>query len=373
MIGECTGKVRSTPTPKLTLRTLKVSATRTPGVGSPRPGTPGSAPGCPRRPGRAPSRCRRGGTRARRRARWRGRRGRSGSWQLTLLARSRPPRGGARRRRLGGRKTIAVLREEAHLVLAEAAARLDEVGTALEGARQGHGAPPGRDPAVVAAAQHLGNLEASEARRPRVLGVLEQAGGEALLARRRLVAEHPGNEPGHRLEDDEGRELATGEHVVTDGELAVHERVGDALVDPLVAAAQQGERPELGEAGAAALVESLAARREQVERTGRSGRLHGREDRAGGEHHAGAAAEGCVVDGSPGVGGPRPQVVHGELEQPRAPGPAEDAGVRVRLDDVGEDREDRDDERRAHSKSPSGASTTTRPPVRATTKRSGTR
>src|SRR5579875_2595207 len=349
MIGECTGKVRSTPTPKLTLRTLKVSATRTPGVGSPRPGTPGSAPGCPRRPGRAPSRCRRGGTRARRRARWRGRRGRSGSWQLTLLARSRPPRGGARRRRLGGRKTIAVLREEAHLVLAEAAARLDEVGTALEGARQGHGAPPGRDPAVVAAAQHLGNLEASEARRPRVLGVLEQAGGEALLARRRLVAEHPGNEPGHRLEDDEGRELATGEHVVTDGELAVHERVGDALVDP------------------------LAARREQVKRTGRSGRLHGREDRAGGEHHAGAAAEGCVVDGSPGVGGPRPQVVHGELEQPRAPGRAEDAGVRVRLDDVGEDREDRDDERRAHSKSPSGTSTTTRPPVRATTKRSGTR
>ena len=38
---------------------------------------------------------------------------------------------------------------------------------------------------------------------------------------RRLVAEHAGDEPAHGLDDDEGGQLAAGEHVVADRELAV--------------------------------------------------------------------------------------------------------------------------------------------------------
>jgi len=92
---------------------------------------------------------------------------------------------------------------------------------------------------VVARAQHGRDLPAPVLGGPRVLRLLEQAAGEGLVLGGRLVAEHAGDEPGDGFDDDERRGLPSGEDVVADGELVVAEVLGDALVDALVAAAQQ--------------------------------------------------------------------------------------------------------------------------------------
>ena len=51
----------------------------------------------------------------------------------------------------------------------------------------------------------------------------------------------PGHQAADGLDDHEGGDLASGEHVVADRQLAIDEMVGDPLVDAFVAAAQQRE------------------------------------------------------------------------------------------------------------------------------------
>ena len=51
----------------------------------------------------------------------------------------------------------------------------------------------------------------------------------------------PGTSRTRGLDDDEGGQLAAGEHEVADRQLAVDEVVGDPLVDALVAAAEERE------------------------------------------------------------------------------------------------------------------------------------
>src|SRR3954451_14995859 len=62
--------------------------------------------------------------------------------------------------------TIAVLPEQSHLLVGEAAAALDQVGTALQGPHQGLGPPPAGHPGVVAAAQDFGDIPVPEGRGP---------------------------------------------------------------------------------------------------------------------------------------------------------------------------------------------------------------
>src|SRR5579862_6584008 len=50
-----------------------------------------------------------------------------------------------------------------------------QVGAALKGAPQGFATPPGGDRTVVPGEQDLRNPQATEFRRPRVLGILEEA------------------------------------------------------------------------------------------------------------------------------------------------------------------------------------------------------
>ncbi len=61
-------------------------------------------------------------------------------------------------------------------------------------------------------------------------------------------AHDPGDLPRQRLHQHHGRQLAAGEHVVADGDLLVHHQVHHALVDPLVAAAQQQQIVVCGQA-----------------------------------------------------------------------------------------------------------------------------
>ena len=48
-----------------------------------------------------------------------------------------------------------------------------------------------------------------------------------------------GQQPGHGIDHHEGRRLPAGEHVVADRQLAVDEALAQALVHPLVVAAEQ--------------------------------------------------------------------------------------------------------------------------------------
>ena len=125
-----------------------------------------------------------------------------------------------------------------------------------------HAPAPFVDRGVVAGEQHLGDVEAAVAGRAGVLRVLEQAVVEALVDRAPLVAEHAGQRADHRVDDDHGRQLAAGEHVVAQRDDLVGQGVA-ALVDALVVAADEQQVLALGEACHRGAVEGPAGRGEE--------------------------------------------------------------------------------------------------------------
>ena len=99
------------------------------------------------------------------------------------------------------------------------------------------------------------------------LGILEQTADEALVVDGLIVAEHPGQQAGHRLHHHQCGQLAAGEHEVPHRELLVGQVVGHPLVDALVAPTEQREPPGIaGQALGHLLVEPPAGGREQDER-----------------------------------------------------------------------------------------------------------
>ena len=77
-----------------------------------------------------------------------------------------------------------------------------------------------------------------------VLGIFEQAGGEALVLAGLGAAEHAGHQPRHGVDHHQRAQLAAGEHIVADGQFLVDAQVECALVDALVVAAEQ-QQPRL--------------------------------------------------------------------------------------------------------------------------------
>ncbi len=97
--------------------------------------------------------------------------------------------------------------------------------------------PPAAHGAVIAADEDRRHVLAAERRRPGVLRVLEQSVGERFLVGR-CVVDRSREQPDHRVDDDEGRQLAAGQDVVADRELEIDEGP-DPLVDALVARADE--------------------------------------------------------------------------------------------------------------------------------------
>src|SRR6266545_2061443 len=97
-------------------------------------------------------------------------------------------------------------------------------------------APPFGYRLVVAGQQHLGDGAAFPFARPRVVGIFEQALGEALLGKRAFIAGDAGQEPHAGIDQHLGRKLAARQHKVSDRDLLDGARVEHALVDALEAA-----------------------------------------------------------------------------------------------------------------------------------------
>src|SRR5262245_23412595 len=108
---------------------------------------------------------------------------------------------------------------------------------------------------MVAGAQDLGDGPAVVLRRAGVLWVLEQAGAEALVGDRLGVAEDPREQPYDRVHHHPGRRVARRQDVVADRQLPVDVAM-DALVDPLVTAADQRHARAGGELPSRRLVEA---------------------------------------------------------------------------------------------------------------------
>ena len=126
----------------------------------------------------------------------------------------------------------------------------DHVRAALGGAGNGLVAALACDEGVVASQQlrpALGQVEPSPGHRTGVDLVLQQAGAGVRLLHDRLgVAQHPGTQTGDGLDHDQAGDLSAVEDVVTDGQLADLDAgpavvLGDARVDPLVAAAGEDD------------------------------------------------------------------------------------------------------------------------------------
>ena len=148
---------------------------------------------------------------------------------------------------------------------------------------------------------------------------------------RGLVAHDPGHEPGDGLDDHERGRLPPGQHVVADRELAVDQVVGDPLVDPFVAPAQQGEPALDAVSPVAGQLLGHAAGRADGPR-GRAGTAAGVGRAASTAAKSGPGArtipapppKGASSTDRRGSLGAGPQVVDAQVEQAVAPGPSEE-------------------------------------------------
>src|SRR5579862_2403054 len=270
ILGECSGNVRSTPTPKDCLRTVKVS--RSP----------------------APWRLMQTPSNTWIRCRWPSI---TLKWTLTV---SPALNAGTSRSWRASMSWIAVTTEDG--------TRRPSGSQIRTGGRPGLTVAPRRHRRVIARDQHLRHLPAAEVTRARVMGILDPAAQplrERLLAVALLLAQRAGELAGHRVDDRHRRHLAAGEDVWTDRDQLGREVVEHPLVEPLVAAAEQAQRT-LGRSqlGRHRVVEAAAPRRQRdhphplphlVDRC-RIRLLERRADHVDADHHAGTAAVGCVVD-----------------------------------------------------------------------------
>src|SRR3954454_6627423 len=231
ILGECTGNVRSTPTPKDCLRTVKVSRTPSPWRLMTTPSKT-----CVRR--RVPSMT------------WKWTFTRSPAWKRGTrrsCVRSRESitvlmgvRRGARMGSRGGRSCLRTLMSPA--------ARLLE--------------PPVAHAGMMAGQQHVRNRPAAPLRRARVVGVLGAAAErrrEGLLHGAGVVAEHARELAQHGVQDDHRRTLSARQHIAPDRQLLGAVMLEDALVEAFVSAADERQRLLLRQLCGQRVVEQPAA------------------------------------------------------------------------------------------------------------------
>src|ERR1700723_985127 len=115
----------------------------------------------------------------------------------------------------------------------------EQVGAALAGDAFGFRQAPGRDRLVVAGQQHVRHAAALPLSGAGVVGVFQQVVGEALVRGAVGRTHHAWQQAHGGVQHHQRRQFAARQYVVADGHFLHGTSVDDALVDALVAAAQQ--------------------------------------------------------------------------------------------------------------------------------------
>src|SRR5258708_22616148 len=154
------------------------------------------------------------------------------------------------------------------------------------------------DPRVVARKQDLGHAHASVLGGPRELRAARELPAERVLRQRVGVSDHAGDQPADRVAEHHRRNLAPAQHVVADRDLVRGKARAHAVVDALVAAADDDQPGLPGELLGQPLVQAPAPRLEEHDRAGvvEHDALDRLEHRLRLHHHARPAAERNVVD-----------------------------------------------------------------------------
>ncbi len=183
---------------------------------------------------------------------------------------------------------------------------------------------------------------------PAVVRTVEQALLEAVLQVRLLVAQHAGHQARDGVQQGQRRQFPAGQHEVAQAQLDVHMAVDDALVQALVAAAQQRRAGAVGPLAHQRLVDAATSGCEQHDGACGHARIRARArhrdqralQRLGQHHHARAAAERAVVDAAVGALGVVAQGPQLHVDLARFVGAARDALRQERREQVGEQRDD---------------------------------
>ncbi len=196
-----------------------------------------------------------------------------------------------------------------------------QIGAPLAGNPFRFRPPPGGDLRVVARQQHLRHGAALPAAGAGVVRILQQSLLETLLDQRAFIAQHARQQPHAGVDQRQRRRLAARQHEVAEADLLRPPRLEDPLVDALVAPAKRDQPRTGGEFARPRLIEAASARRQIDQRQpGRAtdGGFDRRIDHVRAHHHAGTAAERCIVDGGVFIARERPDV-HG-FQAPQASG-----------------------------------------------------
>src|SRR5512139_1287341 len=187
---------------------------------------------------------------------------------------------------------------------------------------------PRLDGPVVPGQEDVGDRPPPELPGAGVVGRLEEPFRKRVVVRRFRVAEHPGEEPGHRVDQHHGGQFPARQDVVPDGDLLVRQVVRHPLVHPLVPAADQDQVLLPGQPGGRIRTEEgpRGGEEDDPARAVVPGeRLHPGEDRLRLHHHPAAAAEGRLVGHAVLPLRVLPQVVGLDGQEPRLPRLREDA------------------------------------------------
>src|SRR5688500_6601534 len=209
--------------------------------------------------------------------------------------------------------------------------------------------PPFVDLGMMPREEHLRHRLAAPHRRPGVVRVIEQPAAERIRRHRRRVPDYAGHEPHHRVEHDQRGQLAARQPVIADRQLVGHERGGDSFIDAFVPPADNRDAVQPADPLRLALIEPPPLRRHQDHRrqvaARRANRLDRAPDRLRLHDHARPAAERHIVHRPVPIVGERPKIPRAHLDESRLASPRDNAFGERRLNQL---REDRDDVNRAH-------------------------
>jgi len=169
------------------------------------------------------------------------------------------------------------------------------------------------------------------------LRILESSAAKGLLLRTGFIAEGAGQQAGNGVDDDHGREAAVGKDVIPDRQFVMGQGLPHAIVDALIAAADDQQVRECGQLAGHGLVKDTAGWGH--EHNSSVGVGEGRscfEDGLGFEKHSRSAAEWAVIHRVMSVASIRPQVMNLKTESTGFAGSPDDAIIQRAGEDGGE-------------------------------------